>query len=432
VPQTNTPIDLERQVRAQNTKPVPQKTWRCGFQKAKANDVDSDFLSIIRAGAGMTINQTAGSLVLTSGTTAYDETILRSTCYFWDNWKLRYFLTLSQRIVNHDVYVELVDVVGDNLAFTMTSATVLVVTWPTGKNPFTADNVGQSVYLGNFSLASCLSGRYAIASVSGDTTTFTVVAFPSSGSGTLSIFGKNYYHVLYTNTTTTNANFDAQAEGYNSGDTVATINTSTTGHEVLVSGDGARVAMADGLGASFTALDLTYRAGRNRNVPVDDVPLFLQVRVVNGSPAPATTTTTTIGFIEMDQYVAQQVSLVNTEPMSSSSPLQVTLQSSSITSIATSVVPGTAATNLGKAEDAVSASGDTGVFVLGVRRDALTQSASATGDYSEIAVDMFGSTQVTNFEKRARTYSASTIASHRRHHAPTCSPSQGRPQVPSW
>jgi hypothetical protein len=70
-------------------------------------------------------------------------------------------------------------------------------------------------------------------------------------------------------------------------------------------------------------------------------------------------------------------------------------------------VPGTASTNLGKAEDAASASGDTGVFTLGIRRDALVVSTSAAGDYNEYAVDKYGSQQVKDYEKQARTYSAS-------------------------
>ena len=49
--------------------------------------------------------------------------------------------------------------------------------------------------------------------------------------------------------------------------------------------------------------------------------------------------------------------------------------------IGTSVVPGVAATNLGKAEDAVHASGDTGVAILAVRTDAPATTSSATGDY---------------------------------------------------
>lgn len=73
----------------------------------------------------------------------------------------------------------------------------------------------------------------------------------------------------------------------------------------------------------------------------------------------------------------------------------------------TSLTPGVAATNLGKAEDAVAASGDTGIFTLNVRRDTLVTSASANGDYNETAVDQYGSMQTRNYEKQARTYSAS-------------------------
>lgn len=57
----------------------------------------------------------------------------------------------------------------------------------------------------------------------------------------------------------------------------------------------------------------------------------------------------------------------------------------------TSVVPGTAATNLGKAEDAAHASGDTGVMALAVRNDAAATSLSGTdGDYTPVAVDAKG------------------------------------------
>lgn len=69
---------------------------------------------------------------------------------------------------------------------------------------------------------------------------------------------------------------------------------------------------------------------------------------------------------------------------------------------------GTGATSLGKAEDAAAASGDTGVPVWGVRRDALTTSASGAADYNEMCVDRFGSQLVRSFEKHARTYRAAS------------------------
>lgn len=58
----------------------------------------------------------------------------------------------------------------------------------------------------------------------------------------------------------------------------------------------------------------------------------------------------------------------------------------SIASILTSVVPGVAATNLGKAEDAVAASGDTGVGVWAVRSDT-PAATGAAGDYAPFIVD---------------------------------------------
>src|SRR6185312_15080515 len=64
----------------------------------------------------------------------------------------------------------------------------------------------------------------------------------------------------------------------------------------------------------------------------------------------------------------------------------VSLTSTTITSI----VPATGATNLGKSEDAAAASGDTGVFVLGVRNDTIATTTSNDGDYSQLSVDMQG------------------------------------------
>jgi hypothetical protein len=53
------------------------------------------------------------------------------------------------------------------------------------------------------------------------------------------------------------------------------------------------------------------------------------------------------------------------------------------------LTPGTSAANLGKAEDAVHASGDTGVFVLGVRTDT-PASGAADGDYVRFNMDSTG------------------------------------------
>jgi hypothetical protein len=61
-----------------------------------------------------------------------------------------------------------------------------------------------------------------------------------------------------------------------------------------------------------------------------------------------------------------------------------------IGTIATSITPGTAAANLGKAEDAVAGDGDTGVAVWSVRRDTAASGAGATGDYASLNTDSTG------------------------------------------
>lgn len=56
----------------------------------------------------------------------------------------------------------------------------------------------------------------------------------------------------------------------------------------------------------------------------------------------------------------------------------------------TRVIPGVSATHLGKAEDAAHVSGDTGVAILAVRRDAVAVGSGADGDYSTLNVDASG------------------------------------------
>ena len=55
----------------------------------------------------------------------------------------------------------------------------------------------------------------------------------------------------------------------------------------------------------------------------------------------------------------------------------------------TSVVPGVAATNLGKAEDAAHSSGDVGVMALGVRKDVAVATAAAD-DYTPVLTNAEG------------------------------------------
>ena len=301
---------------------APQDIDRIGFTKAISNNVDSDWGSLVGSiGSGMGVNQTGGNLVITTGTTARSETIIRSTEGWQGGLRLRARSTLSQRIANQNFFVELVDVIGDGLTYSIGSATAITVTIPS--NPFTAQNVGQSMYIGGFSgTGTFLSGRYPITSVSGNDVTFTVSGF-AAGSGTCSLFGHSYYQLHYTGTTATNVNFDTQRNGYATGATNATINTTASpGHLAIVTGNDLLATFSDQLVATSTGASVTYRADRKENIP-DDKNLRLQIRIANGSTAPASTTTWTIGFVSVTHFANTDVSIQDVRPMNAGSPLAV-------------------------------------------------------------------------------------------------------------
>lgn len=304
---------------------LPQHVSRIGFSKVLSNSVDSEWGALVGSiGTGMDVDQTGGNLVITSGTTARSETIIRSTEDWVGGIRLRARSTLSQRIANNNFFIELVDVIGDALAYTISSATVIVVTFPSGHG-FTSENVGQSMYLGGFSgTGTFLSGRYPIASVSGNDVTFTVSAF-AAGTGTCSAFGWNYYQLQYQGTTATQVNFDAQRKGWASGVTTATINTTAApGHLAIVTSNDLMSTFADQLVASAATIQQTVRATRVENVP-DDTELRLQIRIANGATNPASTTTWTIGLVSVSNYANQDVSIQDIRPMGVGSALPVEL-----------------------------------------------------------------------------------------------------------
>ena len=338
---------------------VPVRTWRAGFDKTVAADgVDTDDFTIIgTTGTGIDISQTGGSLVITSGTTARAEVIIRSVDTFRDDFNLRYGVTMSQRIANNNFFVEMVDVIGDGLAYSIGSATAITVTIPS--NPFTASNVGQSVYLGAFAgTGTFLSGRYPIASVAGNDVTFTVSAF-AAGTGTVSVFGWNYHHVLYNGTTATTAAYDTQRNGWGTGDTTATINTTASGHVGSMGVSNSSSFYIDQLGTSSTTLETTLRASRVRNIPDSDILLRVQVRCANGSTAPATTTTFTLGFIELTNQAAQPVSISRISPQGANNALPVQVLNTATVSGSVTAIVGASSTTAGQTTARIAALSNT-------------------------------------------------------------------------
>lgn len=79
-----------------------------------------------------------------------------------------------------------------------------------------------------------------------------------------------------------------------------------------------------------------------------------------------------------------------------------------VATIGTSVTPGTAAGNLGKAEDAAHASGDTGVAAWGVRNDNLATTFGNDQDYGPLATDLNGRVMVSQKAATATLASVST------------------------
>jgi len=316
---------------------LPMHTTRIGYTKVISGGVDPDWGTTVILGTGMAVNQTGGNLVITSGTTARAETIIRSL----EDWKggvrMRNRITLSQRIANNNFWLELVDVIGDGLAYTINSATSITVTIPS--NPFTAQNIGQSMYLGAFNgTGTFLSGRYAIASIAGNDVTYTVSGF-AVGSGTLSVFGWNYYQLQYQGTTATSVNFDTQRNGWLSGATIATttLTSASPGHMTVLTGNDLIATLSDQLVASSTTIAQTLRASRAEGVP-DDIALRFQVRIANGSTAPASTTTFTVGLTAISNFANQDVVIQDVRPMGNANALPVEIlrsvaQSTTVTSI---------------------------------------------------------------------------------------------------
>ena len=100
------------------------------------------------------------------------------------------------------------------------------------------------------------------------------------------------------------------------------------------------------------------------------------------------------GHLQVDVLSAASTAVTNAGTFA----VQSTLQAADGVDIGNvdvaSIVPGTAATNLGKAEDAAHGSGDTGVAVLAVRNDDVAALGAADGDYAPLQVNSSGGSAV--------------------------------------
>lgn len=278
-----------------------------------------------RLGTGVGVTQGSGNLLVTTGTTTNAEFLARSVRSFNGALIMRAQTTLSQRIANTNFLVLLADSVGEGLAYTINSATSVTVTLTA--HGLSAQNVGQSMFLGAITGAAGVPGRYAIAAVpTADTITFTVAGWPASGSGTLDLFGWNHYKLHYTSTVATNALFDAQRRGWASGDTTLTINTTAApGHIAHVANDGRNAYVADMLAATSATPTITTRGSRFANMPDPDVELYLYLWSYNGTVAPASTTTWTVGFVSVEDTTNNVVYLGGVRQQGQAAPMPTSI-----------------------------------------------------------------------------------------------------------
>ena len=157
---------------AQPVRQVPADMWRCSFAGTGSGIITTD-MTLLATGSGQTVNQASGNLVITTGTTANTETLVRSNRTFTSAMIARTKVQLSQRIVNQSFGIWLADLVGSGLAYTTNGdGSQITVTIP--GNPFTSANIGQSMNLGAIS-GTGAPGRYAITAVSGNNVTFSAI-----------------------------------------------------------------------------------------------------------------------------------------------------------------------------------------------------------------------------------------------------------------
>ena len=330
------------------TQHAPPLFWRVGFAESGAGlqGLAAAEMTLIQTGPGMTVNQTGGNLVITTGTTVNSETVLRSNLAFKGSLLARYKAILSQRIANQTFRFELADLIGTGLAYTIGSATSVTVTFPT-TNPFAANSVGQFVRLSTITGAAGIPGRYAIASVSGLTVTFTVAGWPASGSGTLTLYGHNWLASEYSGASATSSSFDCQRRGWASGNTTATISTTASpGHIGQIAFDVLAASYSDALVASNTGYQWSNRATRLENIPDEDVSLHFFMVVQNGSTAPTSSTTLTVGFLQAEDQGRNKVRIASSDPVGSHpQPVQIMGGTTAVTGTILPVTPTTTFTN---------------------------------------------------------------------------------------
>lgn len=318
-------------------RPIGQEIWNVSFSEVGASVISSQFQAPT-IGTGVGYSQASGSLAITTGTSTNAEFFTRSTQAWRGALRLKFSTVLSQRIVNNNFAVLLADLIGEGLTVTINSATSITVSQ--AGHSFTSTSVGQFVHIGRIVGAAGVPGRYAIASVvAGVSYNLTVAGWPASGTCTATVFGHSYSRHLFTGTTATAVNVDAQRRGWATGDTAATINTTASpGTVITCELTGREVYWADQLRASTTTPAVTVRANRIENIPDDNLDLYVFVWSFNGTVAPASTTTWTISFMSVEKYANTPVYLQGVRAQGATNPLPVAFPAAQAVTVSSGTV----------------------------------------------------------------------------------------------
>lgn len=309
---------------------VGQTTAVAGFSAVGSSVLDAFFNAPI-VGTGVTYNQGSGALNVVAGTTANAEFLARSVATFSGAMRVRFAISASQRIANTNFAVMMADLLGEGLSYNIVSSTVVDVTLTA--HGFNATNVGQFINIGGITGAAGVPGRYAIASLpDANTIRFTVAGWPATGTGTCSLFGRNYIRNLFTGTTATAVALDAQRNGWASGDTTPTvISTASPGLLLQFDVTGREIFWTDTLRASTTTPNTTTRASRYENLPDESLPLYVFLWNFNGTTAPASSTTWTMTHLSVENFANFPVSLESVRSLGQQNPLPVVLTSGATT-----------------------------------------------------------------------------------------------------
>lgn len=304
-----------------NVKTAPAFNWYADTSKViAASGIDTTFWDVVYSSAGQAYSQSAGHLQMNTTGNAFLETVIRSKQSFHGNMVAKVLLQSLARYFGAGGMFELVDVIGNNLTCTVTSATSATIT--ISSNPFTSENVGQSFYLGGYSGTGVLRpGRYAISAVAGNDVTLTISS-GTAGSGTVCAWGYNYAGFLFTSSGSTSGAVRVHRNGWPSTTNQSTITTNSTNStvELQINLEDNMVSFFEQAASDVTSIDtsnLSMKLRALNHVPDPSKEYYLQLRVHTDS----TTTSTAYYFFHPNVavYDTQPVTLFNNKPQSANS-----------------------------------------------------------------------------------------------------------------